>query len=441
MWLPATLSLLSLFAQDVPARSDVPFPASENKKGLQVQMVDDALSLGIGHATLNVLLNGVLLSAGGAGETGIPWTHGETVIRVSGAYLAPLDRDIKALSDAGCAVYLILLGNVTGDAARNALLLDPDRDEAPRNGYAGFNAHLPAGKAHLAALIDFLAARYSGGRFGDDHGHVHGWIVGNEVNSHGHWHSVGPLEVGELTRRYEAAVRTVHLAATARYKNARTYISLDHFWGRAFQPEKPKQYVGGRAFIGAFAKHAKASGDFPWHIAHHPYPENLFDPAFWEDTTATDDLGTPRVTFKNLRVLGRALAAEELHFEGESRRVILSEQGFHRPGSEAGETLQAAAYAAAWKLVQEMPFIDAFVLHRHVDHSREGGLRLGLWTHKEGSIATPDRKVLMHRVFEAAGTDRESEAFAFALGVIGETNWRDFLAPYRFTAQAQRAPR
>ncbi|MEN9020217.1 MAG: hypothetical protein GWQ05_09595 [Verrucomicrobiaceae bacterium] len=49
-----------------------------------------------------------------------------------------------------------------------------------------------------------------------------------------------------------------------------------------------------------FAKEAK---DFDWHLAFHPYPENLFEPRFWNDKPATTSADTPRITFKNLEVL------------------------------------------------------------------------------------------------------------------------------------------
>jgi hypothetical protein len=70
-----------------------------------------------------------------------------------------------------------------------------------------------------------------------------------------------------------------------------------------------------------------------------------------------------------------------------------------------------------------MEGIDAFILHRHVDHAHEGGLKLGLWTNKPGSVATPDRKRPMYEVFQAAGTDNQESAFKFALPVIGANSW------------------
>lgn len=392
------------------------------KKGLQVQMTEDAIELGIGHATLNVLLTPLI---GAAEEPGaIRWERGDDALWIRERQLAGLDAQVAALSGAGVSVNLILLGNVTG-GPEDDLLLDPDRDEKPTNGYAGFRAHLPEGRAALGTLIDFLAARYDGG----SRGRVHGWIVGNEVNSHGHWHSVGDQPLAELVRRYCAAVREVHAAASKRWTQARVYVSLDHFWTGSFRPELPERYVGGRPLLEAFAAEARRSGDFPWNVAHHPYPEDLFDPAFWLDSSAPHGPDARRVTFENLDVLGRFLARPEMRFEGRMRRVILSEQGFHRRDGEAGERLQAAALAAAMRIVDASPFIDALVLHRHVDHAHEGGLRLGLWTREGGSVCTPEHRTLAHRVFAALGTDEEDEVTAFALEVIGAESWEAFLAP------------
>src|SRR5688500_5217901 len=42
------------------ARDERPFPEPGSKKGLQVQMIEDGLTLGIKHATLNVSLGSLI---------------------------------------------------------------------------------------------------------------------------------------------------------------------------------------------------------------------------------------------------------------------------------------------------------------------------------------------------------------------------------------------
>jgi hypothetical protein len=53
------------------------------------------------------------------------------------------------------------------------------------------------------------------------------------------------------------------------------------------------QAFAARPFLEEFARLGRERGDFGWHVAFHPYPENLFEPRFWNDRTATDIDDTP----------------------------------------------------------------------------------------------------------------------------------------------------
>ena len=54
------LLLCLAFARFASAQNTDPFPTPPNQKGLQVQMVDDALALGIHHAGININLTALL---------------------------------------------------------------------------------------------------------------------------------------------------------------------------------------------------------------------------------------------------------------------------------------------------------------------------------------------------------------------------------------------
>jgi hypothetical protein len=114
---------------------------------------------------------------------------------------------------------------------------------------------------------------------------------------------------------------------------------------------------------------------------------------------------------------------------GKPRRVILSEQGFNTPNGPNGEAVQAAGFCYAWVKVAHLDGIDAFILHRHVDHAQEGGLRLGLWTHRPGTTADPDRKKRIYEVFRLADTPEWRKAFEFALPMIGIRSWDQIVRP------------
>ncbi|MAW61081.1 MAG: hypothetical protein CMJ94_09610 [Planctomycetes bacterium] len=361
-----------------------------SKKGLQVQMVDDALALGIAHATLNVQLGHLVERLD---EDGRP------VLRE--ASLRALDAQVRPLAAAGVELNFILLARATGRAEIDALQFDPRYDARAPNQLGAFRVLDEAGQRYLRAVLTQLADRYGPG---SEVGRVRGWIVGNEVNSHWWWYNLGRAELKDVVAAYEPAVRLVHEVVAARDADARVYVSLEHHWQARFAAGDAEQACSGRVLLDAFAARAREGGDFPWHVAFHPYPENLFDCRFWEDTTARAEVTTPRITFKNLEVLTDYLTRTELQWQGQPRRVILSEQGFHCRDDPTGERDQAAAFALAWRKVESLPGIDAFIYHRHVDHAHEGGLRFGLYENRPGSVADPGRKRLIWELLRVCDT-------------------------------------
>jgi len=403
-----------------------PYPQPTSKKGLQVQMVDDALALRIQHAGLNCHVASLVDLEAKPDSLKFTYDGADYFFRLD--RVAALDAQIKPLSDHGVVVSLILLNYENGDDALNEIFMHPKYARGEKhNRVSAFNVLTSEGTRHLRAAIAFLAQRYSDQAA--PHGRVWNYIVGNEVNSHWWWNNQGPADVATLVNDYERTVRLVHENVTAHLANARVFLSLEHHWNIAYQPGEPQKSCPGRELVKQFARVARERGDFAWHIAFHPYPENLGDPRFWNDKTAMPGDDTPRITFKNLEVLTRFLARPEMLFAGRPRRVILSEQGFHCMDQPDGEQLQAAAYAAAWIKVARLPGIDAFILHRHVDHAHEG-LNLGLWTHKPGTVFVPDRHRAMYETFRAADTPDWEKAFAFALSVVGAKSWEEF-APTR----------
>jgi hypothetical protein len=264
---------------------------------------------------------------------------------------------------------------------------------------------------------------------------VVGYIVGNEINSHWFWSNQGHVTLEEFAKDYHRAVRLVHETVRSVSKWPRIYVSLDHHWNIRYAAGTETQTFSGRRFLDHFAKITNSHGNFDWHVAFHPYPENLFDPSFWDDETATNHFDSPRVTFKNLQVLCDYLRRDELLTPANNpRRVILSEQGFHASKDEAGELLQAAAYCYAYKLIEQQSGIDAFILHRHVDHAAEGGLQLGLWTRKQESVATPDRPRKIYECFQSADGPDWERVFNFALPIIHRSDWNGLSRPISIPA-------
>lgn len=421
-----SLTIGVLLQSTAADRDETPFPTVASKKGLQVQMVDDALALGIKHAALNVNLGQLLdLTANTNDLSGA--FQGRTY-QFNRAFVEHLDQQIQPLSSHGVIVSLILLYYRSGSPALDQLLLHPTYDPAAPNHLSAFNTSNPDSTSALSACVEFLAQRYSAR--GEPHGRVWNYIVGNEVNSHWFWANMGRVSMEEFADDYLRAVRICHDAVRRWSAHARVYLSLEHHWTIHYPGGDERQTFPARPFVDYFAKRARETGDFEWHIAFHPYPENLFDCRTWNDKTAQDGPDSPRITFKNIHVLPRYLQRSELLFQGRPRRVILSEQGFHTPAGPEGETLQAAAFCYAYAKIAPLDGVDSFILHRHVDHGQEGGLNLGLWTRNKASAnpAEPLARKKIYHVFQAADRPDRDAAFAFALPIIGLQRWDQLTA-------------
>ena len=399
------------------AKRTFSFPNSNGIKGLQcIVDIDDALQLGVKQAGINVTVDQLVDWGADSGRYSRK-VDGKTVWFHAG-YVSGLDSRLKRFTDAGIESSLIIYNRVP--RSRNGSpLIHPDTDLAKSPFHvAAFNLSTADGVRTYRAAIEFLADRYSNPE--RKSGLAKRFIIGNEIQSHWYWYNLGEMPRQQVVEDYHKALRVAHLAAHGVHPEIQLYISLDHHWSTRVS-ENPLHSMSGKYFIDTLNAIVRAGGNFDWHVAFHPYPENLFDPRTWEDTSATSSFDTEKITLKNIELLPAYLRQKQFLYSGKQRRIILSEQGFHSANSEGGERDQAAAYAYAYYRVQRIDGIDAFILHRHVDHPGEGGLRLGLRSSRDGG----ERSI--YRVFRRADTPEWLEAFKFALPVIGVKSWPETL--------------
>jgi hypothetical protein len=423
------------------ATNDYPFPRVADKKGLQVEMTDDAEQLGVQHGAINVAFNQLMLLRNADPADTITFTVDGTPFYFDRSYVTGLDGQIKSLSDNGTLVDLILiLYRDTNPNSAFPRLVHPDAELGGGTVYA-FDTKTAQGLEYFKAAMEFLTERYT--RADQRYGRALGYIVGNEVDTAYVWQNMGQQPLVMFLEYYERALRVAWQAARAAYSDPQVYISLDHEWTVPYDPSRPEESYAGKDVVDGLAALSRQTGDFPWAVAYHPYPQNLFDPAFWHDTQATADADTtPLITFKNIQVLPGYLKRPALTYDGQQRRIILSEQGCNTPNdSLEGQKLQAACYAYAYYKVRFLDGIDAFILHRHVDHQAEGGLRLGLWTWDDAraGYALPGAHKYIYDVFKYIDTARSLDVTRFALPIIGISDWSQVVPGFDPTQLDQRA--
>lgn len=401
-----------------------PMPWPKEIKGVSNPVdFDDLVELGVRHVHVNFKLSELFLpkKAADPAPDFIRQVNGQR-LRFNPKVIARWDAEIKRMTDDGINVVAVILNPLTKNRGNDHVLVHADTDiaNAPFN-LGAFNIDSDAAVAHLVGALSFLAERYS--RADKKHGWLGGYIIGNEVDSHWTWHNMGPADRETVARHYAKEMRLSWLAIRQHHPDPGVFISLTHSWARPNSRAALKNCAS-KDLIHRLTELGRAGGDFGWDVAYHPYPQNLFEPRFWNDQMAMFGYDSPMITFKNIELLPAYLNRPDMTYRGEPRRVILSEQGFHTPKGKDGEKVQAAAFALAYHRIRETPGIDAFILHRHVDVKGEGGLMLGVrgLSPKPGKLG---KKKHAWHVFQATETDGWDSAARFALKEAGYGSWAD----------------
>ena len=179
--------------------------------------------------------------------------------------------------------------------------------------------------------------------------------------------------------------------------------------------------------IDLLAAFTRAEGDFPWALAYHPYPQNLFNPRTWEDEQATFDFNTKKITPKNIEVLDAYMKQPALLYQGKVRPVHLSENGFNsKDYSPKSLEDQAAGMAMVWKKIASLTSIESWQYHNWIDNRQEGGLRIGLRKFPDTPGDPLGKKPIWH-LYKALGTPREDAVAAPYLKTIGISSWEDII--------------
>lgn len=176
--------------------------------------------------------------------------------------------------------------------------------DAVREGtFAMPNVTSEEGIGLYGAILQLMSERWS--RPDGTFGRVHHWIMHNEVDAGWVWTNAGEKPAMVYMDLYQRSMRLMELITSQHDPHARPFITLTHHWAEPGE----KRWYGSKRMIELLLAFTKAEGDFPWALAHHPYPQNLFNPRAWEDQQAIFDFNSKKITPKNLEVLDAYMRA------------------------------------------------------------------------------------------------------------------------------------
>jgi len=399
------------------AYTDKPFGGIKGIGGIpdNPKLYPDLVELGVHHIRLPAVMSAFLSLKPGKNRE--PFVSQGRTYYVNLNQLRRFDRLLLFADrhDMHVAVVLLLRPNLS-DPEEQRIFNHPDTVSPGK--YSMANVTTREGFEAYCAFIELLASRYC--RPDRKYGRITHWIVHNEVDSGWIWTNIGRKPSLLYMHDYVRALRATQTAVRQYSPSGKAFISLTHCWN---EPHIDNGlFYSGREVMKHLLEFCRAEGDFEWGIALHPYPRSLRDPCTtWQPAKSKFSFDTPLITFYNIEVIDAFARRPDVRYQGKKvRSVILSEQGFNTPDySEESFRNQAAALAYGWKKIKNIPSIEAFHYHRWIDHEKEGGLKLGLWTVKPGTVNMPEKKKPAYKVFQALETPREDEACRFALDIIG----------------------
>lgn len=395
------------------------------KKGLRVDpnILDDALSLNIKHAGVDIPTQRFF-------GNGINYTYESKTYKINKELIDQLDAEVKRLSDSGVAVTAILLNawNQTVPELNPLGVTELPKEQAV---YYGFNVESEAGFRAVKAMASFLAKRYNGK---NGHGKITNWVVGNEINNQ-YWNYMGDLDVSAYTSKFQRAFRVFYTAMKSVSANDNIMFSLDHYWNM-YPEAAPVGKYKGKDILLAFHNYEEAEGYMDYGLALHPYPYPIYSPNFWNDDTSgrvNDTMDSPIVNFKNLHVITDFMQMDSMkNRKGQVRKIFLTEEGFSSTAKGADKsTEQAAAVAYSYFIVDNNPYISAYLMSRQEDNEDETkhGLAFGLSSIVNHQLVPKPA----HEVFKWIDNASATEGIAdFARAVIGIDSWDQLIPNFRF---------
>lgn len=416
-----TLCSAARYADTVPEDGGGYSPAAAapaSKKGLgglkaNATYYSDLDDLGIGNVTMNITLNNLIATGGFKFSSNKEYTYKGVTYNINNAQIASYDARLKECAERGIIVAgILLMSKSFSDSDMGDILVNPESRTAGGH-YALPDLGTAEGVLAYEAAVAYLAQRYDGHPINGVSRRIHHWIIFNEADFATEWLSTSGQSLERFMDYYIKSMRVTYDVVRQYDPNAWVMGSFTHCWTAADGQYAPKD------MLDLLLEESRVEGDFPWGVAAHPYPQNLFLPRFWEnDTSSTYSLDSPYITFKNPEVWDAWVKAPSHRYNAQVKRLLF----FSENGTNVynGNTVDQAAGAAwIWKKVSLLDGIDAIHWHNWMDNPTEG-LNIGL-RDADGNTRPS------WEVWKSAGTASEPAVFDTYLETLGRTSWSDLV--------------
>ena len=408
------------YATYISTKWSIPVILPRNKKGLgdfRAGLFDTDLDdLGISFITINIKINDFLCASPRKGNTA--FHYGCKLYYINTSCIEQYDAAILEAYKRNIIVSAVVLVNTaihSFDPEIGAILQHPEYE--PAGHYSMPDTTTPESVQVYLAALNYLAERYT--RADGRYGHIHRWIVHNEIDAGWIWCNAGKKTMNQYAEEYLRSLRLVWLTMKKYDSNAKVFIPLTHNWNISFS----ENCFPASKMLESIHTISQAEGDFDWGIALHSYPQLLWDPRSWRDNLAYNDLTTtPLITFKNIEIIDQWIHSKELLFQGKPRVLMLTEQNPNSVDySEREQMMQAVSLCYIWQKIKSIDSIEAYIAHCWIDNHTEGGLKTGLRKYPN-DLEDPCGKKDSWYAYKDFGTEKEIAI----LELSGEIIKRDY---------------
>ncbi|MDE7260108.1 MAG: hypothetical protein K2N77_12845 [Lachnospiraceae bacterium] len=391
-------------------------PQPKSKKGLLLdpQMLETSLltDLGVQYAIYNIPLSIIMGETTDQTFPTISYEYQGKTYLFNGAAINGYDYLFSYLTSQGMNSTAIILNDWNETYPELIHPLSCNKEAGAY--YYAFNTANQEGIRCLEAIASFLTERYSG----KEHGLVSNWVIANEINQYHVWNYMDTDDIMVYAAEFEKALRIFYYAAKSNYVDAKVYFSIDHDWNS--NRGNDEKYFNAKEVVAAVNEMAGQKGNYDWGLAIHPYPNPLTKVNYWtENYDKTPD--APVLTLMNLSTVTDFLSQEEyLDRNGNVRSITVTELGFT---SASGEKLQAAAFAYCYYIIEDNPYVDAFIMNRQTDALEEvrQGLSFGIYEMDHTPKYICD-------VYKYIDTDEGEEYTKFMLNILGAESLEEALS-------------